>query len=408
MTNENKTRSKKKTNTRIVKKSANVPGQYLGYSLQGTRFLVKLLEAETGTAVSLEVFDDIGTENNSGKKIAEQGKSALVGNPIADRSKDLWKTFSNWIDSIKTGILDVNRTSFEIYVSHPKNGNIVRKFSDAKTIEEAKDAISFAKRELWGEAPEYEKKENVALSIQEYVSDVFLYDETTVYKLIQNFSLNCGSNSPQTDLRELMNKYLCPDEIIDYVLEWSLGWVKRKTDMLLEKSLPAIIQVNDFRSEVRSFIRKHDRRTILASVSISQDQDIIEGNLKELSTYIKQLELINSKYEDKYSAVNDFLRAGIDRSYWAENSLVHESSFDEFEDSLTREWSNSNEEIEIMHTDKSEIVRGKLLYLKCKRLEKHLEGLEVPDHFVPGCFHALSDERVIGWHPNYKTQLERD
>ncbi|OPD59412.1 ABC-three component system protein [Bacillus anthracis] len=407
MAKEYKITKKKKQGKVRKKKSANVPGQYLGYSLQTTRFLTRLLEADKGVVVSLEVFDDIGTEDQLGQRVAEQGKSALASNPVADRSKDLWKTFSNWLDSIESGVLNIDNTEFEIYVSHPKQGNIVKSFSDAKTLEDAKKALATAKQTLWGNAPEYEKRDEVALSIKEYVNKVFSIKELTFCKLIQNFSLVCGSGSPQADLKTLMTKSLCPDEIVDHVLEWALGWVKRKTDILLEQRVASNILVDDFRLEITSYIRKHDRRTILASVSKSPDQETIEQHLKELSAYIRQLELLKLKDEQKYRAVNDYLRAEIDRTYWAENCLVHETSFDEFEDSLIREWDNLNEEIGLENLDKSEIIRGRLLYSKCQRIKQQLEGLSVPNHFTPGCLHVLSDEELIGWHPNYKAELKK-
>jgi len=41
-------------------KSAQVPGQLLGYSLQITECLRQLLIAQPGAIVSVEVFEDVG------------------------------------------------------------------------------------------------------------------------------------------------------------------------------------------------------------------------------------------------------------------------------------------------------------------------------------------------------------
>ena len=75
-----------------IRKKPHVPGQYLGYSLQATRFLVKLLESDPDSTVSLEVFEDIGVESYDGYRTAEQDKSATNGNPVSDRSVDLWRS----------------------------------------------------------------------------------------------------------------------------------------------------------------------------------------------------------------------------------------------------------------------------------------------------------------------------
>lgn len=64
------------------------------------------METKDNNIISLEVFDDIGEENGD-NKTAVQLKSAQKHNPISNRSVDLWKTLSNWIDSINNKELDV-------------------------------------------------------------------------------------------------------------------------------------------------------------------------------------------------------------------------------------------------------------------------------------------------------------
>jgi hypothetical protein len=48
------------------KKSSNVPGQFVGYSLQTTECLRQLLLGSRGTAVSVEVIDDVGVTEPDG------------------------------------------------------------------------------------------------------------------------------------------------------------------------------------------------------------------------------------------------------------------------------------------------------------------------------------------------------
>src|SRR5262245_37681162 len=105
-------------------RSSNVPGTYLGFSLQATRFLVRLWKAAVGDVVCLDVFDDVGVQQAGGTRIAEQNKSNLTHNPLSDRSIDLWKTFGIWIDACVCGRLDPDKTFFEIYTSNPAGGGI--------------------------------------------------------------------------------------------------------------------------------------------------------------------------------------------------------------------------------------------------------------------------------------------
>src|SRR5271157_5971626 len=109
-------------------KSSNVPGTYLGFSLQTTRFLEHMLKAAPGDIVCLEVFEDVGVEKADGSRIAEQNKSNLTHNPLADRAIDLWKTLRNWVDAVETGDLDPERTAFILYASSPASGVIAQTF----------------------------------------------------------------------------------------------------------------------------------------------------------------------------------------------------------------------------------------------------------------------------------------
>ncbi|MCK4652118.1 MAG: hypothetical protein KAT13_03410 [Methanosarcinales archaeon] len=393
-------------NMKVIQKTrSQVPGQYLGYSLQATRFLVKLLEAEPGWTVSLEVFGDVGVETADGHQLAGEVKSTHGGNPVSDRSVDLWKTFSNWIDAVKRGDLQLEKTSFEIYVSQPRTGEIVSSFRDANSLDEAHTALTEAKNKLWGTAPDFNLKSNVSDTIKPYVSNVFETDETLVCRIIVAFSLDCGSGSPHADLKVLMGKKFVPPEIIDETLDHALGWVKKRTDILLEQTKTACISVDTFLSNMIRFVRKHDHRDILASFAKDPDQEEIETDLK-LRTYVRQLEIIDCNYDDKIRAVTDFLNASVDRTRWGEKGWVSDSSFDEFEDGLVRTWTNLKRKTDIRLSHKDDIEKGQYLYADCSNHKAKLEGLEIPNHFTPGSFHALSDEEAVGWHPDYKDKLK--
>lgn len=155
------------------KHSAQVPGQFLGYSLQTSECLRQLLEAKSGTIVSVEVFDDVGVELPDGTKNAIQTKSALASNPISDRSEEWWKAFANWIDAVEKGQLKIESTRFQIRVFSSKSGKLAQSFAAAKTLDEARIALNGAREELWGASPDYPKKATVAKHLAPHVTKVF-------------------------------------------------------------------------------------------------------------------------------------------------------------------------------------------------------------------------------------------
>jgi hypothetical protein len=101
-----------------------------------------LLEARPGTTVTLEVFEDVGSETRTGQKRAVQTKSALSQNPIADHAVDLWKTFASWTSAVVRGDLSLENTTFELYVSAAKDGQIVRRFHEARSSNAAEGPLN--------------------------------------------------------------------------------------------------------------------------------------------------------------------------------------------------------------------------------------------------------------------------
>jgi hypothetical protein len=89
---------------------SNAPGQLLGYVLQLPRALCHLLKGGPGDIVCVELLGDVATRSSSGETISEEDKSSISGNPLTDRSSNLWKTFSNWIDAVNEGILNASTT----------------------------------------------------------------------------------------------------------------------------------------------------------------------------------------------------------------------------------------------------------------------------------------------------------
>ena len=129
--------------------------------------------------------------------------------------------------------------------------------------------------------------------------------------------------------------------------------------------------------------------------------------LKSLRTFIKQLELVECDDDEKIRAIIDFMKAEYDRTIWSVKGIIDETSFDEFEEGLIRTWDNVKRRIRIDLSNRDEIIQGKRIYIDCSLHKAKLEGIEVPDHFTPGSFHALSETEKIGWHPDYKNRLKK-
>jgi hypothetical protein len=141
---------KKKKKTKIGAAPSAAPRQALGYLLQETLLTHRLLAAQPGELLSLELLDDLAVHQSGGHHELIQSTSTSSNNPVADRDPKLWKTLSNWIDTVRAGNLDPGHTRFVLYVSTPASGAIVAAFNSASTPGAVQDALAWIMHEGTG------------------------------------------------------------------------------------------------------------------------------------------------------------------------------------------------------------------------------------------------------------------
>jgi len=136
--------------------NTNAPGQLLGYSLQYPRALYHLLNGEDGDSVCVEVFGDVALVTSDGAVITEEDKSSITGNPLTNRSTNLWKTFYNWIKAIQAGDLEISKTRFILFCNNSGDKALVDAFSDAQGEKEALASLDQVKSSLADISEEHE------------------------------------------------------------------------------------------------------------------------------------------------------------------------------------------------------------------------------------------------------------
>lgn len=394
---------KRKQSARSKTRGAEAPGQALGYGLQYTRLTQLLLEAPVGSFCSMEYLDDVALE--TGELVQRiQSKSSLTANPVADRAKSLWKTLANWTALAHDPSCDLSRTLFEIYVNRPVGGQLVQAFANAKKPEEARAAIALARDNLWGKPPAFEGRSAVAAEIAPYLDRIFNTDQSCLEEIICNFQLTTGSGSPQADIEAVIRKHPVSPSKVDDIADHMCGVVKRRVDELLEAGRPAVIARDRFYEWYTAYLRKVDRDSVLPSrVKAPSDED----RRRQLpKIFIQQLDLIHLPFEDKLAAASDFLMAAADRTAWAISGEVDESSFHELDAALKRTWRNRQRTCGIEHGHQSQELQGQLLYSGCMDVNIPLQTMQPPGHFIPGCFHRLADDLLLGWHPAFEEQLK--
>lgn len=392
--------------SRKKRRSTNVPGQFYGYSLQITRVIAHFLRARQGQAVSIEHLDDVATHTNEGV-IAEQDKSGLAHNPVADRSPELWKTLANWVRSIRGGALKSD-TKFLLYVAQNHHGIVIDSIHGVSNKADADALVLALRTKFWGDAPEFALKASLPSGLSEHVNEVLSASDDVLALLFTNLTLENGSGAPNNDLAALPGMAAISEEKKEDVLKYLLGWAKKFIDKCIEESRPPIIPWAEFQKQLVAAAKKFDRsENVLAPSPAEITQTDIDRELRA-RTYVRQLEAVKCGDTELVRAVNDYLRSAVDRTTWSERGDVLEGSFTEFEDGLERAWQSQRMRVEIEQRSASEEDRGHLLYANCSGLQQmRLQGKDVPGYFVPGSFHTLADSLRVGWHPRYRDIISR-
>lgn len=385
-------------------KNTHVPDKLYGYGLQVRQMLFELLNCDINCTVSIEKFDDVGIECLTHKE-AIQTKSALSNrNPVSDKAVDLWKTLYNWIIAIKENELTMNNTKFTLVINIDKSGDFVSKMNNANSDKEVTNTYTEIKKSFFDTNGLYINQSD---SINTYVSTFFdPTNEKIVKYIIKNFKLVIlGKEHTNRIYQEFISKTYLPEEVRDLVFDKILGWIEKTTASQVENKKQMQITKKEFQNELIRTQRRINQKQCLIELAKDPTNTEIENQLNEGKNYLRQLELIDVDYDDKLTAIGEYLRASANRTIWAVNGDISDEVIENYYTKLRKIWKTKKNIVELEKDNWIEEKRGKYLYNICIDGEVHMDAIETPTSFKNGCFHELSDKLEIGWHPNYIEKL---
>jgi len=398
--------SKDNDNNQLNLSKTHVPDKVYAYSLQVRHVLYELLSCSNNDIVSIEVFDDVAIEKDDGSIEVTQLKSALSDrNPISNRAVDLWKTLYNWLFAVKANELDQENTIFKLFVVSPKQGEISNLFNEVDTFEKAQKAWEQARLEFYDEKG---NEKTLGDEYKLYVREFFDSKNMLIAcKIIHKFRLSTIDSNHTAILYNLFcQKAFVPDDLIEYVFTFMLGWIDKKTSELIEAGKTMSISFKDYKAQLIAITREFNQKLSLTELAVRPTEAEIQSEFNSVRRYVEQLDIIDCDYTDKLVAISDFLRASTNRTLWANRGDVSEASLNNYEEELIIKFNNKKNIINLSERSLSNKDKGKLLYFQCKDNSINIGHLCVPSFFTPGCYHALADEMGIGWHPEYKSLLK--
>lgn len=375
--------------------SENAAGQLLGYSMQFPRALCRILQLEPNGGVGVEILGDVAVFLPENKKILEEDKSSINKNPLTDRSKDLWKTFYNWINIINKEELEIENVYFVLYCNQIGRKSLVNDFDQVNNKEMSLEAIKKAKETLSDITQEHE--------IWKFYDFVINKNEDLFIELIQHFELQTSDDVGYDGIRKEIIKKNIDEYYIDFLMKSLTGWLQKTISEKIYNNEQAFISFKMFTKEFNLLFSKIRQQALIDFASEEPpNENEIQGHLKISPNYIKQLDFIECSNDDIIEAVADYLRAEINRNRWIESEILDEITAGDFENKLKSFWANTKKRIEIIHRGLEEKQRGQLLMNECQSRQETIGDMSPPARTIQGTYHALSNRKNIGWHPKWE------
>ncbi|MDR0632204.1 MAG: hypothetical protein LBF54_03140 [Holosporaceae bacterium] len=373
-----------------------------GYSLQFPRALLRLLQADIGSNVGIEICGDVAVFFPEGIILSEEDKSSQKENVVTNMSTNLWKTFYNWIGAIKEGELDAQRDRFVLYTNHSVTENSLVKIFD-KTTEATIDKTIAITCETLKDINE----NHILFSYKSFILD----RNIDIFKrILPRFELveNHKADAVYSEIKIELEKMAINQKEIEWVLESLTGLMQTRIMELIANNQPAIVSKKYMLNKLRLLLRKiHTQELINFAVSKIPPMNKLVEKANQRPVFVQQLEKIQFDDAEIIEAVSDYYCADINRLEWIERELVDASDMEDFEGKLCSFHENKKKQIELTQRAMTEEDKGKLLLNECQSRQETIAGKWPPNRTIQGSYHVLADEKRLGWHPRWEQLLNK-
>lgn len=366
--------------------STEVPGTANGFYSQSDQALFELIRLNGPSCfVSVEVDDDVSVRRDDVIDRMIQVKAVTGrGNPASDNSPDLWKTLSNWVDKLCSGV-DSNAFVYSVNcaIKDIRPGKVVGLFKDADSGSEAAAAYEKAFELL---TP---KTKNGG-----HASNFFLQNhKAEALKVIQCFSFESHRYVGE-ELRDLIltHRDVSPKDA-DAVVEELRGWVFASLKEKMGLANDATISSVEFKQELIACVRRIKDDPLCLSVPRPSDEDV--ACLRdEDPIFLQQLRAIgldkDVRWMGGYKYIAEKIQSCNQIARWADRGIVTARAVEQYQDELEA----CCEDIELqLFPGSDDMADG------CKKFAKsriagsqiNLQGFRPPSQVCFGQLHELAD-----------------
>jgi len=390
-------------------------GPIAGSFFQAERALYWLAHSDASARVGIEVLDDVAVITGDGLVILEQDKSSVgSGEPLADRSRNLWNTLATWLEAVRDGDVDLDQAQFLLTTNKQLGDCWVRELQRAERKSGPALVLAAQLRGLGAKPPK---------TLAPFVSRVLVFSDAEIAEVLQRASVEDASTSSSgAALRTMIAQRLhlpkgCdPDQVMDALL----GWIVNTTLSLIRLGKPAWLEVTGFDTQlfetISAFADRKFRETAASLLKVTETERAREmGRL-----FVDQIRLLDFEEEGEQviEAIDDFLRCQEQMTRFAQEGSITEADVRRFQDGLQQRWQmifrrhcrnatrQNGLDVPVAHT-------GQDVF---QEVLEHREALAdqatTQFYLTKGTYHRLADTRgddgspSIGWHPEFADRLK--
>jgi len=383
-------------------------GSFLGFLFQVERVLLWLSEGSENSKVGIETDDDIVVQLKNGDDINyiyEQAKNAKTkGLPFSDKSEDLWKTLSIWVQAVIDGRINPENAIFSAITNKklPPNRLLFELASAKKSEKKQMDDLIAKLKDIANGL----SKDNKAFG-----ETIINCDNKILANIIDSIYAFDGTyhhERKKLKLKLKANLSMSSDLPFDHIYNNLFGHVTNVIIDCWRSNQEAWISVESFNKLYVELVAQYhnksffERATELLPINNSQ----IDNNRK--SIYVEQLKIIDFDETEVLEAIHDYLRSKSEKSRYAKEFEVTETKFNDYYEDLRQHWikiSRPRFKINPQNLPLEQIGYG--VFYETIMYKGKLNNQEPEQAYTyKGAYHHLTNECHIGWHPSWQDKFK--
>ena len=389
---------------RPMRTSNNAAGSMTGYLFQARyALLLSLREARRNPAhsVSIEQFDDVAFLDNDGPLELIQTKHHWKSGNTTDNSVDVWKTISIWVNRISENPSVSADTRFFFLTTSTAAAESamskLRRVGDSRDVSSAVDLLVSAARKSTNQATKAARRRFLSLDPalrKLFVGNIWVFDKAPNIIDVRD---------------EIVSElhFTAPADRVSFLVERLEGWWFNRIITALtdpDQSDIPLAAISDKVIEIGNNF-KIGNLPLDEEIENTPPVTTLPGDER---IFVRQMTLVSVSKNEMLLSVRDFYRASAQRSRWAREKLLLDGEVDRYDRRLQEAWYRrfvtDLADIEDDSDDDTKKNVGKQIYRWACQYEKPLRNRDEL-WLSSGSFQILSNQVLVGWHPNYDKLL---